>query len=747
MRMACGERRGSGAVRGVRGPAAAVASPALLVELVVHAVDQGLPARLDHVVRHAHRPPALVLVPRLDEHAHHRLGPLLVAEHAHLVVVEPHVLDLGVELAEGLAQRAVEGVDRPVPLRRRVLDLPVRALEHDGRLGDRRLALGPLLVDRAKADQAVEAHAVAVDRLAHEELERRLGALEGEALRLEVLQVAQQRRHRRLVRLEVEAEPGGLVEEVRAPGQVRDQHALAVADQVRVDVLVGGRVLLHRGHVEPALVSEGALSDEGLALVGLQVGELVDQVGDLRELLQLRGADAVMPVLQLQHRDHRHQVRVPAALAEAVDRALHLHAAVRDALDRVRDRQLAVVVAVDAEHGRDRGPGRVHAGPDRGRQRAAARVAQADEGRARVGRGAHARERVVAVGCQAVEEMLGVEDHLVGPRAQVGDGVVDDLQVLRQRDAQVLAHVEVPGLADDGDHRRLGGETEAEVAVVGGLHARPAGRAEGRHLRVLESEALDGAEELLVAWVRARPAALDVVEAEVVEALGDAELVLEREGDVLGLRPVAQRRVVELDAPHGRFTDGGVGGFGVVGRFPMKASCSARTASSVYLASITTEILISEVEIIWMLIPSLESTSNMRAAMPACVRMPTPTIDTLATSSCPAMPCAPISRAVASRSPFAVSKSPRDTVKVKSVVPSALAFWMIMSTTMLARAIGPKTRAASPGRSGTRSTVSLASSRSYATPATDTSSMAGSSSTTHVPSASLKEERTWTGTR
>src|SRR5437867_3286175 len=600
MRMACGERRGSAAGRGVRSPATPVGSPALLVELVVHAVDQGLPARLDHVVRHAHRPPALVLVARLDEHAHHRLGALAVAEHAHLVVVEAHLLDLGVELAECLAKRAVEGVDGPVPLRRRVLDLPVRALEHDGRLGDRRLALGALLVDHPKADQAVEAQAVAVDRLPHEELEGRLGALEGEALRLEVLQLAQQRGHRRLVRLEIEAEAGGLVEEVRAPGQVGDQHALAVADQVRIDVLVGGRVLLHRGHVQPALVREGALPDEGLALVGLQVGELVDQVGDLGERLQLRGADAVPAVLQLQDRDHRHQVRVPAALAE----------------------------------------------------------------------------------------------------------VVDDLQVLRERDAQVLAHVEVPGLADDGDHRRLGGETEAEVAVVGGLHARPAGRAEGRHLRVLQTETLDGAEELLVARVRARPAALDVVDAEVVEPLGDAQLVLEREGNVLGLRPVAQRRVVELDPPHGRVPGAGVGGF------PIKASCSARTASSVYLASMTTEILISEVEIIWMLIPSLESTSNMRDAMPACVRIPMPTIDTLATSSWPATPCAPISRAVASRSPFALSKSPRDTVKVRSVVPSALAFWMIMSTTMLARAIGPKTRAASPGRSGTRSTVSLASSRS-----------------------------------
>src|SRR5437870_902462 len=603
MRMACGEQPapGSAAVR-VRCPAAALGSPALLVELVVHAVDQGLPARLDHVVRHAHRPPALVLVARLDEDAHRGFGARVVAEHAHLVVVQAHVLDLGVELAERLAECAVEGVYGAVALRGRVLDLPVRAFEHDGRLGDGRLALGPLLVDHAKADQAIEAEPVALDRLAHEELERRLGTLEGEAPRLEVLQLAQQRRDRRLVRLEVEAELGGLVEEVRAPGQIGDQHALAVADQVRVDVLVRGRVLLHGAHVEPALEREGALADEGLALVGLQVGELVDQTRDLGELLELCGRHAVMPVLQLRHRDPRHQVRVPAALAEAVDRALHLHAAVGNALDRVRDRQLAVVVAVDAERGRNGGPGRVHAGADRGRQRAAARVAETDERRARVRGRPHARERVIAVGRQAVEEVLGVEDDLVEP-------------------------------------------------------------------------------------------------------LGDAQLVLEREGDVLGLRPVAQRRVIDLDAPHGRFPGGAEA-------LPINVSCSARTASSVYLASMTTEILISEVEIIWMLIPSLESTSNMRDAMPACVRIPMPTIDTLATSSWPATPCAQISRAVASRSPFALSKSPRDTVKVRSVVPSALAFWMIMSTTMLARAIGPKTRAASPGRSGTRSTVSLASSRS-----------------------------------
>ena len=41
------------------------------------------------------------------------------------------------------------------------------------------------------------------------------------------------------------------------------------------------------------------------------------------------------------------------------------------------------------------------------------------------------------------------------------------------------------------------------------------------------------------------------------------------------------------------------------------------------------------------------------------------------------------------------------TVKVKSVLPSALVFWMIISTTMLASEMGEKILEAIPGLSGT----------------------------------------------
>src|SRR6185295_1570918 len=177
---------------------------------------------------------------------------------------------------------------------------------------------------------------------------------------------------------------------------------------------------------------------------------------------------------------------------------------------------------------------------------------------------------------------------------------------------------------------------------------RPMRHPEGGELRLAEAEPARGLEELLVARVRPRVPALDDVDAEVVQALDDAQLVVEGEGDVLGLGAVAQRGVVELDALHVRAVPPCSVG-------EMNASCRARTASSVYFASMTTEILISDVEIIWMLMPSPASTSNMRAAMPACVRIPTPTIDTFATSSCPATPCAPMSFAVASTSARAFS--------------------------------------------------------------------------------------------
>ncbi len=85
------------------------------------------------------------------------------------------------------------------------------------------------------------------------------------------------------------------------------------------------------------------------------------------------------------------------------------------------------------------------------------------------------------------------------------------------------------------------------------------------------------------------------------------------------------------------------------------------------------------------------------------------------------------------------------------LVATAETFCTIMSMLVSAPATVSKIRAASPGLSGTPTTVILASLRSCATPEMIACSMLSDSpssfaSTTHVPSFCENEERTWTGT-
>src|SRR3990170_359587 len=88
-----------------------------------------------------------------------------------------------------------------------------------------------------------------------------------------------------------------------------------------------------------------------------------------------------------------------------------------------------------------------------------------------------------------------------------------------------------------------------KMVTAGGPDSGPPGRPEGGDLRNLEHGVLDAAEEAQVLRIGAGPPALDVVHAERVQALGDANLVFHGEGDALALGAVAEGRVVHLDQP------------------------------------------------------------------------------------------------------------------------------------------------------------------------------------------------------
>ena len=98
----------------------------------------------------------------------------------------------------------------------------------------------------------------------------------------------------------------------------------------------------------------------------------------------------------------------------------------------------------------------------------------------------------------------------------------------------------------------------------------------------------------------------------------------------------------------------------------LKAVCTARTASSRLSARVTTEMRISEVEIISMLIPAAESAAKSCAETPGCERMPAPTSESL-----------PIVSSGASEHNNAWASGPSDlgTTATEAAGPSGMKMW------------------------------------------------------------------------
>ena len=105
---------------------------------------------------------------------------------------------------------------------------------------------------------------IGISLLQNQQFEIAFGNLEIVALMLHLLDVLQQPLARVLI------EPFGnsvvveLVLDVAAAGKIAQQHALTVADELGLHVLIGRGVLHHRADVDAAFVRERALADERL---------------------------------------------------------------------------------------------------------------------------------------------------------------------------------------------------------------------------------------------------------------------------------------------------------------------------------------------------------------------------------------------------------------------------------------------------------------------------------------------------
>ena len=320
-------------------------------------------------------------------------------------------------------------------------------------------------------------------------------------------------------------------------------------------MLERGRVGPHAGDVHSALVRERVASDVRCVGVGGEVEELVDEARGLAQRRELRLGQALVAELELQARDDRDEVGVAAALAVAVDRPLHVGRAGLDRRERVGHPTAGVVVTVGPDLDADVSERTCHLerrGGNAVRERSPVGVAAGHGLRSRLGRDHQALERIPRVVGIAVEEVLGVVDDALASCDEERDRIGDHAQVLLAIDPDHLLEVQGPRLTDEHDDRGEAPGQDPQSRVLLGTGVPPAGHPEGRDVGVLEALGREQREELELLRVRFGEPGLDHVDPELVEAVGDAELLLRRERHALPLHAVAERGVEELDRGHVR---------------------------------------------------------------------------------------------------------------------------------------------------------------------------------------------------
>ncbi len=159
-------------------------------------------------------------------------------------------------------------------------------------------------------------------------------------------------------------------------------------------------------------------------------------------------------------------------------------------------------------------------------------------------------ERIGAVERVAVEEVLGVEQHALSLRHEEGDRVADHREVLLWRGAHDLLHVQKRGLADQGAGGREAVGEHAQPLVLLGAALAAAGHAEGDDLGGVELLLGEQLEQLALLGVRGGEAGLDHVDAQGIERVHHAQLLLRGERHAAAAHAVAQGGVVELDGRH-----------------------------------------------------------------------------------------------------------------------------------------------------------------------------------------------------
>ena len=158
----------------------------------------------------------------------------------------------------------------------------------------------------------------------------------------------------------------------------------------------------------------------------------------------------------------------------------------------------------------------------------------------------------------AIKGMLGIVEHLTTLGFQEGHGVRNHGDVFRGSRAEHLLDMQEPGLAKNGYYRGLGLQKQGHLRVFFHRDFLTPGGTKSSDLGVLPTLLGSLLEEFNVARIGARPTPFDVVNAKGIKALGQPNLISDREIDAFTLGTIPQGRVVNFDV---RFLEGHTAAF------------------------------------------------------------------------------------------------------------------------------------------------------------------------------------------
>ncbi len=485
-----------------------------------------MPAGADDVEGDADGAPGVFTISAVDEDAGFGGAAELGVADADAVVAETDVVDLGIMVFECFAEGAVKGVDRSVAVGSGVA-FAAFDLELDGGGAGFESAVvfvRPDAVEHAAVFEKLEERLVAVELLPDEQLEASFGGFEFVAFVFEFLDLGEELFGFGAALGERVTEFLGFHEDVTLAAEFGDEDVLPVADELGLDVLVGAGELLHGVDVHAALVGKGGGADEGCPRVVGNVGEFVDEEADFVELAEIGNDRRVH--LELKIGDDGGEVAVADTLAVTIDGSLNLDSAGTDRSDGVGNSESGIVVSVDAD-----GHVEVFANEfgdfgDFVRESAAVGIAKDDDVGPAFLRSFERLQRVFLVVLVPVEKVLGIVNDFLALILEIGGSVVNHLAVFLGGGAKHLNNVEFPTFAEEGDGRRVGVEEEFDLRIFADLHVGAAGTAKRRNFGIFPFQLTGFLEKGNVFDVGTGPTAFNVVHAEFIEFLSDANLIV-----------------------------------------------------------------------------------------------------------------------------------------------------------------------------------------------------------------------------